>query len=424
VVPAIAYTLVIVGAIVLIVRKNPRGLFALFLVLLVPPANHGFLFCALTPIMHIYAYVLVIYCYILLDKTDKSPAVCLGTTLLAGIAIFSDTMHIILFSVPVILVSAVYCLSNFQKYIRKLLVGVFSFVVYSGIQSGFSRVDSFVLYPFLQKRTFVEFDLIPAVVGNFFKSLIVHFGGFFFGMSPMDLYTWKVILHFSAFVVFFALFLSVLVRLFRNMRRLEFRRGLDDSVFLDRCLGCAVVIFITGGLVTSLMEHPEPRYVTPVLILGSILIGRNVRPAKEWLPFIVCLIIGYASVDIASYHTIYRDRQYQEIASYLIHNRFGQGYGEYWMSHSVALYTGKPIAPVRFDENGRLVAYDWGTNRAWYGIASRFVIVDKVESVQKITERYGDDAVVGKLRHAGDFCYVVSYPDARIVVAPPPKPPR
>jgi hypothetical protein len=215
------------------------------------------------------------------------------------------------------------------------------------------------------------------LVGNgvvLFESVLTLFGADFLGMH-LGFSADAALLHLSGLALASWAVWLVLRRFGRS--------GLDGLA--DEVMAVAVLANLFAFMFSTLAIDPSyGREIAVVLPFGAVLAGRLLAErlaSVRMLPVLVVVLVGYMAslghgVVQASVPT-----QNQRLANWLAARRFQYGLGDYWQASSVTVASDQrvKVRPLDVAPGGKLGAYPWEADAAWYDSAryrANFVVLD------------------------------------------------
>lgn len=167
-------------------------------------------------------------------------------------------------------------------------------------------------------------------------------------------------------------------------------RPVDASWHLDDLLVLACLGSIVAFVVLSLDDNPAyVRYLTPVVVFGSIRAGRMTGRLVESLRSVslrragaaagVAVVAAYAATSALVVGQPVQPVTAADLAEFLDAHDLDDGVGSYWVASITTVASGGKVAvrPVTGDDDGNIVRYDRQSSADWYaGHSFQFLVYD------------------------------------------------
>ncbi|WP_413723228.1 hypothetical protein ACL2XK_10670 [Sodalis sp. RH23] len=376
VIPGILYAATSIAAINLIKVKAKSNIWLPFAVFAVPG---GFIATiAVRPCIHIGTYVAILITYLLIDHYQRPGKKSITLKIILPFAfaliLFSDRISLYLLFIPVFISFIVDVLKG-EKW-RNADILIFALIGYffsKVIAKLFLLMNGFHL-PGTTLPAFVEFDKIFNNIYLFVLCSLHFFDAMFFGKPIQDTSAIFNLLH---FLLFLALLVGV-VKVAKNIKTLS---------FVDCSLMVAGITLSVAFLASNMpIDLASGRYLFPVYVFMSILVGRNIVLTKRWQALFIFITIVLAINTLHGYRHQHAARTVQvEIRETLQKNGLTRGFATFWYASETAALGDIIIAPV----NDNIDPYLWLTKNSWYDAGNNFVIAENNHIEQIARQKFG-----------------------------------
>ena len=390
IVPAIIYAMIIVIAAYLASQNFDssrkwivRVTTIITLTMFIGPWNvHGYLSNA----VHITTILFILVSLLLLASRNKIAEILSYVVMVA--AIIADPLAIVIGVVPILF--SVVC-KKIRKYKdenwvnNKLALKIIATLIISQIIhfllpiiTGLKYTANTEPHLFFKVPTFSELIINTQFLG---QTILHLFGAYFIG-QPIDVIG----------IGYFVRFILIILLGYAVWKWITSRSfSLVDSVMIF------AILLNTIAFMFFHTEEPQTRYIFTIPIFGIILITRAIGKHKLTRHYGLVLGIIFTLIIIMWIPSVMLspvDERHIIIGNWLLEHDLYNGYGTYWSSHIITIWTeGKvSIAPVVFDGRS-IVPFMHNTNMKWYEDTQEsprtFLIFDDVTDWSGINENTG-----------------------------------
>ena len=331
--------------------------------------------------VHVSTIVAILVCVDVLHRAvlgSVRPGRALaGVFVVLLVAVIGDPMAIIIGTLPMVCVSALYVLRGRRPGLHIAISGtaLLATVLARELLRLIVWLGGFRAQP-LPPLTFVAFDKLGAQLVLAVKSLLILTGTDFFGRtlsgpilsgSPVFLIRLPLVL----------LLAAVLVKIGLNAYRgLRGTRPLSGTDYLDLLLWAAFVFDVAAtSLSTMVADIFSARIFLPALFFGAVLLGRAAgNRVRAGAYFGVCLLASLLFTLATIVHGPVRlrvmDPQIASVARWLRDRALLQGFGAYWTSSIITAGTRETVKvrALAADPDHRLTPRLWLANTGWYAL--------------------------------------------------------
>jgi hypothetical protein len=216
---------------------------------------------------------------------------------------------------------------------------------------------------------------LAANVAVTFESVLSLFGADFLGLTPGYALA-AALLHLVGLVLaVWAVWLGI--------RR--FLRGKGHGGPVDEILAVGIAANLFAFVFSTFPIDPTyAREIAIVLPFSAALAGRMLPQrlaSARMLPALTAVLLAYAITLIVAVNQPRAGVANQPLANWLVHHHLRYGLAGYWEASSVTLASGQrvQVRPIDATSTGRVGAYPWEANAAWYNPAlsdATFVVVE------------------------------------------------
>lgn len=375
VVPAMLYSALIIVLFQLMRQKGSLASSCIGLAYIAIPSL-GMIAILLTGAIHVGAYLLIAIAFLALGRIEtqfrKEAFVTIFVTL--TLAMFSDGITLYIGVAPTLLSASFMAWHKRSKgYALVAGICIVSLIAAKALMLLFDALDGFKV-PGDPAAMFVQVRDIDNNLVLFFEGLLYMFDANFFGKPLAALGTVRHVIHFLGLSLFFVLIWKIV------------KKQVVDKDFdaVDVALVTACAISSVSYVISTMpMDIGTTRYLVPLFLFGSAVIGRNIVVRSDRnvvMVFIASLVYAVTLFPGLTYS--YPQQTISSLASVLSSHGLTQGYGTYWNASSITVASngGVNVRPIFETEFSRS---RWLSKGSWYSEEANFIVIDSENSILK-----------------------------------------
>lgn len=398
-VPAVIYILIITLSLVLVKRKASItdswvGLVVCFAIIgITTPLLTEY--AAQSPV-HLGTILYFIIGIVLLDKMKPSKLRNFALFIIFTLAYLGDPLTLYIFIIPVLIVLVLKWLYSGRPSNDLFLIGSFIAVIpFSTIVlelvSIFGGFHTSALSYFLPDIT-----QIPNQIQLCVQNILYLFGVIPFGYKWLSIQGISSILRIIPLVLVFYFVIKYIVDIIKR-KDFDLVSGiLSVSIVFD------IVAFI---LYAGSVDLWSSRYLLPVVILGAIVVGRNIKIKRR--RYSIATILLFLSLSAFFIYRLFLPVAISPVANvenWLKSNNFTYGYGSYWNASIITVETNNSVKvrPIMARDDGYIVPYKWLSEDKWYeGEEGYFIVFDDKGyggiNLDTATKTFGPPSQINKI---------------------------
>lgn len=265
----------------------------------------------------------------------------------------------------VITLRIIYSKEQMKINIRILILTIVSFIASRMFNVFIEQVNGFVV-PGKNSLSFVEYVGVPKNLSMFLQSLLGIFDADFFGKS-ISLESLGNIVHLTSIIL--------IILTFTYFTKNYFKINTMSQIYFVS----SIVVVFEFLLSTMPQDMSSGKYLIPLFIFGSILVGKYVEkiniPYKKWIVLAFCIVYLLTSITKIDFRG--PENSETRLSQFLIDNQLYNGYATYWIAGNINVYSkGKiNLASVVSDESN-ISPFYWFSNKNFYNQESNFLVYD------------------------------------------------
>jgi hypothetical protein len=378
-VPAFIYALIMMAGLFLIKRKSnlaeswPMIVLGLTIMGILSPLLTKF--AAESP-MH---FGTILYCLIVLvlyENVNNSWQRNIAIFIIATLAYIGDPFTLFILILPALTILGFRWYYGERKRNDLILIGALIATIPAAVFIG-ALIK--VFGGFHQKplnAAFTSYSDLSNNISLSIQSVLSLFGINAFSQAVISKYALESMLRFFAFCL--AVYFAV-----KSIKRI-----INKEINFDIISGilCIAIIFDIGSFIlsTQAVDLGSARFLTPVVIFGAIIVGRNINIKQRWLSLAtILLLVTYLFFFVPRLLAPPATSIAADAENWLQTNGYTSGYGSYWYASLITVDTSANITvrPVLAQSNGYVAPYNHLSDSAWYAnMPANFLIYDDNDS--------------------------------------------
>jgi len=389
-VPGVLLAAVVVLSAHLIVRK--RGIAGLPPLVVIAAPGFFASNLLLVPCIHMGAYLVTLLCWWLVETYEEHQGNwrLVLLTLLLTLALFSDDIVRYVLLLPMLM--AVLLKIRSAPRLGWVIASGLSAVLLSKLLASLVTALGGFTTPGLPSLRFASYPALWQNLELILQGVLAFFDAEFFEQRIFSYHGLRKLFHALVALGFFG-------SLYWVARQ---RRALD-TLSLGCLLGAAVLLGAYGlsNLPVNLMTT---RYLVPVFILGTIVLGRHLLSPGRVVVLGSGMALAYAAtiLSIPKWDYATPNRNFP-LAQMLLERNLRDGYATFWNAGVNAVIANAEISPVIISAEGAK-PFDWLSKPAWHHDGGSFLICDTEQEVIHAIRQLGVPEHQEKL--AGKFLLI------------------
>lgn len=370
-IPALIYSAIITLSTILVYKKNKSNKtasLATFSILAIPSSYLVSNIISHSPIrLGATAYFLIVLFLLerLITFPKKNKVSLFFFFLLMVLLTIGDPFTIYIITLPAIVVFCYNYISTKSKEGNNLLILLLlltSIAIAEIVIHLVKSLGGFYTSSYSPSLYFAEFNNISTNIGLTIQGTLDLFGANFFGLPILSKISIEALIRNAPLL----LLLIVTIKLVKEWLNKKKTIDIISELLL------AIIIFDIGAYIlgSRTVDIGTTRYLIPVFVYGSILIGRNWnRIYKNKLIEIGTLIILVLPIlfFIPKLYAPIVPSTTSQLESWLIEHHYAYGYAGYWEASIITVDTrGKVKVRQVIGPSNKIVPMNWLSNKSWY----------------------------------------------------------
>jgi hypothetical protein len=407
-VPAAQYSFMVIASLWLVQKNkvrldNWKGSLIIFIILALP--SDFMMLNSLMGPMHMGTLVYLLLAFIFIDKIEESmrpKARMYLFSLFMSLACIGDTLALFIGVLPVCIISLLeVIIRNKSKKIHLPIIclSLFCVVISKAFDLFISSVGGYsIVY---KEMRFANFQDIDRNLSLTVEGLIKLYGSDFFG-QPLNFSTFSILLHFLILLYTTYILFSQIVSLIKKDTKTD---------YVSQILAVSSVILLIAYTFSDLaLNIYTSRYLVPIVIFGSIILGRSVQKNTKALKYVLPFLgIVFLCFFVSHYPNTQPVTPQKELQNFLTQQNLKNGYASFWNSNIITVESEGTVKVRAIEIHDRkLTPVRWFSNDEWFKHPANFIIVqnsvDTSVNVETLTVLLGQPAHI----HAfGDYTVFV-----------------
>ena len=375
VVPGMLLAAVVVVAAHLIIRK--RGIGGLPPLVIVAAPGFFASNLLLVPCIHMGAYLATLLAWWLVETYEERQGRwrLVLLTLLLGVILFSDDIVRYVLLLP--LLAAVLIKVRHNPKLGWIIVSCVAAVLLAKFLALLVKAAGGFTTPGLPPLRFASYAALWQNLELILQGVLAFFDAEFFDQRI-----------FSRGGLSKAFHAAIALGFFGSLYWITRQRRALDTLSIGCLLG-AVILLGAYGLSNLPVNLMTTRYLVPVFILGTIVLGRHLLSDGRMVALGSGVALAYAATILAVPRWDYRTPNHNfPLAQVLLKHNLQDGYATFWNASVNAVVSDAEISPVIIDPEGAK-PFDWLSKPEWHHNGGSFLICDTEQQVLHAIRQLG-----------------------------------
>lgn len=383
IIPALIYIMTVASALwVVYDGKRIRGALLTFCLIGLPVGV--FAGMVLVGPIHMAAICFSLVCVKFLQFAERNKVFYLYFGILFCWTLIGDDLALWIIGLPAILSGLYRMYVQSERWKQEIIIPsiiILSVVASKIVLKLIALFGGFVV-PGTGSPMFAELKDIARNVYSTIYGLLELFNANFFGKPIGSIQTIKLLVHFGGMILILCIFWRFLYQMIKK----------KEVDYTNQLMVASIVITIAAYLFSNMnMGMGTTRYLTPVVLFASILVGRRFNSfdwdqTTRWV-YIAC--IGIYILSAISPFTLHRNLdKIDDLQAYLKSQSLTNGYAPYWLSSAVTVQSDDKVRvrPV-IAPNVKIERFRWLSEDKWYDSSAKFLLFDSTNwgSINKST---------------------------------------